>query len=453
MITVKIDPKDALIDAPINVIIEGALPNSKVHIKASVDDALGQYWESEGDFQADENGTVDLSTQAPVNGTWDVIDPEAIIWSMMPRRQDIFVTKLVPDMIEPMVLTVRAANGKSRFGVSRATRNWMAPGVRSVELRGENHAGMLFLPPGPGPHPGLVMLHGAMGGMLSHRTKAALLASRGVAAMSTAYIKEPGFPKMVNEVPLEIILESIEALGNHPDVDSDRLALFGICKGSEASLITSALGEPNLKAVVVIDPTEYVWQGASNENFLANSSWKFKGEALPFVEIKRKVLWPDSIKESILLKTHLEALAPDRDGLHTLAAHEAGLKNEARVKSATIPVERIQAPILMLAAKDDPTWPCVKMGQDILTKRRAAGFKDDKLVILEHAGHVLNNPLLPCTIHRVAKPGKIGLEWGGNTEGRAQGRRLLWSETLEFLNRYVGPIETAPIPGRTPAHK
>ena len=45
----------------------------------------------------------------------------------------------------------------------------VAPGVQKIPIHQGRVRGMLYLPPGPGPHPGLIDIYGGAGGLIDFR--------------------------------------------------------------------------------------------------------------------------------------------------------------------------------------------------------------------------------------------------------------------------------------------
>ncbi|MFX5595168.1 hypothetical protein ABTD92_21175, partial [Acinetobacter baumannii] len=74
-------------------------------------------------------------------------------------------------------------------------------GVTRREVREEGLVGTLFLPATPGPHAAVMILNGSGGGI--NEPRAALFASRGVAAFALAYFKAPGLSDYISNTPLE----------------------------------------------------------------------------------------------------------------------------------------------------------------------------------------------------------------------------------------------------------
>src|SRR5258708_7082618 len=87
--TLEISPKRILIDESPVIRASGLRPGEHVTIRAELVDGRQQAWSSEAEFVADAQGVVDLSQQAPVKGSYKEVSAAGVIWSMMPKAQDV----------------------------------------------------------------------------------------------------------------------------------------------------------------------------------------------------------------------------------------------------------------------------------------------------------------------------------------------------------------------------
>ena len=112
-----------------------------------------------------------------------------------------------------------------------------------------------------------------------------------------------------------------------------------------------------------------------------------------------------------------------------VSSYEAGLKDEAVVAAATIPVENIGGPVLLLSGADDQMWPSARMGEMVMRRldEHGFGFRHEHL-IYEGVGHSIGFPYVPTTM------GNMGtLLEGGTPEGTAAANADSWPKVLEFL--------------------
>ena len=126
----------------------------------------------------------------------------------------------------------------------------MAPGVERIPIRTGKVRGILFIPAGEGPFPGVIDMFGAIPFVQEHRSGiaidfliniyfifihsfSALLASRGIASLCLPYHDYEDIPtdQLLN-LQLEYFEEATEILMDHPKVIGDRCGVFANCLGA-----------------------------------------------------------------------------------------------------------------------------------------------------------------------------------------------------------------------------
>ena len=190
---------------------------------------------------------------------------------------------------------------------------------------------------------GIIVLTGSAGGKANETS--ANLAALGYNVLALSYFDRDGsaiVPKTLEMIPLEYL----EAPRRWLAARTEGVVLYGLSKGAEFAL-TAASYDDDYIAVIALAPSKVVWQGIP-EDFstvaTAPSSWSRNGEGLTFV--------PYFNKEQ-QAKTGLDN------------RHQASMTNEMAVEKATIKVENISVPILLLSGGQDKSWLSEKMANDI----------------------------------------------------------------------------------------
>jgi acetyl esterase/lipase len=236
---------------------------------------------------------------------------------------------------------------------------------------------VLWLPPGDGPHPALIVLGGSGGGY-SHRY-AQQLVNRGYAALSLAYFGVEDLPEHLVGIPLEYFSEGLDWLAGRPEIDGTRLGVTGVSRGGELSLLLGSI-EPRLKAVVAWAPSHVTWAGCCGLEQSSQASWTYQGKPLPFagpsvVADERWSYWPRPF---------------DDDEITILDYFWLGLANEAVANQAVIEVEKSQGAIMMITGGKDETWPASYMGDQVMKRLTAHEFEHPFVhVQFDNAGHIL----------------------------------------------------------------
>jgi len=410
-------PADPLFGTPVEVRVLGLDPGESVRILARSEDGAAQVFRSETTFTADENGVVDVSKQAPIAGGYEEVDPLGIFWSMKPDGgpgmwKNYMFSHLPHIQVDLEVVTTEGetVSGEIRW-------HFQPPAVKLVSIPVERDGlyGVLYRPAGEGPFPALILLGGSGGG--TEEWWAKTMASNGFAALALPYFNHKDLPSALLEVPVEVVGEAIAWLQGVQGVAADRIGIAGGSKGGELALIAAAT-YPEISAVVGCVPSGIVWQGV-HETEVA-SSWTLNGEALPFA---RWFFSDDDIEklmagESVALRN---AYAMDKNDPGILAA-------------ATIEVERINGPVLLISGTDDQMWPSDVFGDLVMERLETAGHPHERRHLkVAEAGHLVFLPVFMTAANR--EP--VQFMFGGTAKVDSHGSVEAWREMVDFLHRYL----------------
>jgi len=415
--TIEVTPNQALVDAKLNIRIRGLEPGKTVVVRAFLEDKDSRKWESYAGFAADSGGVVDLSRQAPLNGTYEGIFAMGLVESMQVPIPDYGRVRFSYDWAKPLVTRLVVESDGKTLADTQVTRSFKAAGVTSREVRSEGLFGTLFVPSGKGPFPTLLVLGGSEGGN-SAEDVGALLASHGYVCLALAYFDLDSLPKTLEEIPLEYFQKALEWLTSQVFAQADRVGILGTSKGAEAALLIASR-DRRIHAVVAYAPSSVVWSCLCPA--AGKSSWSSNGTPVPFVPFEED---PTNSPP---------AGFPLRIGLN----YQHSLKNEPAIQRATIPVELINGPVLLVSGMDDQLWPSFGLGKLImrrLTTRRHR-FQDRQLAY-QNAGHLIGKAYLPVGSTLIAG-GQI--ESGGTPLGDAKAQEDSWPSVLSFLNRALAP--------------
>ena len=425
-VTLDVSPTDGPVDELPRIVV-GSEPEHDVTLTNEVVDAAGPPWRSTATFRADLDGAVDLHRDAPVHGDYTGVDPSGPWWAMRFADADAAPVAFTAPTDE---LTYRCtASGSGTASTVAVRRRWAA--AAPERLTGDGYRGLCFAPPHAGVAPGVVVVPGSTG-VAAMAPLAGLLARRGYRTMVLGYQQEPGLPDSLCEIPLEHLLAGMRALASRDDIDPNRLGVVCVSVGTAGALAALAHDGPPVAAAVAIAPSSVVWQAlASRGRPPSTSSWSLAGRPLPWVPIKGERLLPELARHTI--GGWLHRRRPRPHALHLRPAYAAGLAETARVGPATIPVERIAAPLLLLAGSEDAMWPSTTMAEHIATRRREHGVDQrDRYLALPGAGHFLGPPITPTTVAWNAE-----LVSGGSPAGNAAAQRSGWDALCAFLHEHL----------------
>jgi hypothetical protein len=115
----------------------------------------------------------------------------------------------------------------------------------------------------------------------------------------------------------------------------------------------------------------------------------------------------------------------------------AAMRDSASVERATIQVERINGPVLLVSGLDDRLAPRFALAE-IARQRLADHHHAWPFMHLSYAdtGHTIAPPFIPATDGSFVHPvtGEV-LALGGTTEGRAHANTDWWPRALAFLRQ------------------
>lgn len=347
-----------------------------------------------------------------------------LIWSQEPETasRNMFNTPVS----EPLVtrITVRADDVQLD---GELVQRLAAEGVTRREVREDGLVGVLYMPPGPGPHPAVMILNGSGGGF--NEPRAALYASHGYAALSLAYFKAPGLSDYISNTPLEYFKTGLDWIRREIKPAHDFVAISGQSRGGELVLLLGSTYPEAVSAVVAYVPGAVVHSGQNAcdpKIGREGPTWLLGGKPVPHVwEGNRTATWAPFD----------EGPPPHRHEKAILTA----LQDPEAVARARIPVERIQGPVMLLSGTDDGSWPSTiysRMVRDTL--REANHPYPVQWLDYEGGGHLILFPYVPTTQLIYAHPvsGKISTS-GGTPSNNARADAESWPGVVAFLRDAV----------------
>jgi dienelactone hydrolase len=342
-------PDAVLHDSPFTVTVTGLTPGTAYTFRAEMCTHAGTVWRSEAEFRADAAGTIDLSRDKPVSGSYEGVDPIGPFWSMQktPERSD--NASLFSNFDQtPVVIQIR--EGEKSMARKIVTLRMRDIGISTVEIRGDV-AGTFFSPTTLKGRrvPGVIVLPGSEGGV--PRPNAALVASHGYPTLALAYFGFEKLPGELERIPIETVDRAVAWLSTQPGVDPERIVLMGGSKGAELALLAASLNK-RVSAVIAISPSSVVYEGIGSSKGQV-SSWTYKGAELPFAPYVRSEKYAQS-------RRLIDLYDPTFDGAP---------------ESSRIAAEKISGPILLISGKADTLWPSARMADEIAGRLKSKGFK------------------------------------------------------------------------------
>ncbi|HEY3992649.1 MAG TPA: acyl-CoA thioesterase/bile acid-CoA:amino acid N-acyltransferase family protein [Ktedonobacteraceae bacterium] len=422
-VLLEVAPLDALVDEPLTIRLSGLQSGQTVKLWAHARDAEEHAWASSASFVADRNGEVDLATQQPVAGNYHRVDPMGLFWSMQPLDQKPPVPFMTVGLTSVEIELIAEIDGTA-IAAARLRRRFASEDVVCTPVHEQGLVGAFAYPAHRGPLPAILILSGSDGQLRANQ--AALLASRGFAALSLVYFGAEGLPKNLVDIPLEYFETAIHWLQAQSVVQKDRIGVIGLSRGGELALLLGATF-PAIKAVVACSPSGLVHAGMDGRNF-ARSAWTYRGRSLQQVVVKFTLL----LSFKLMWQSFRARSFPMRDMFLTT------LKDHKHLAEATISVERTQGPLLLISGNDDLMWPSTLFSEQVMQRLAEQQHPyPDQHLHYPGAGHFVSFPYgypsLPPFVKRVN-----GLAVGGTIEDTAYSVADSWSKILAFFTQHLG---------------
>lgn len=421
---IEADPVTSRVDEPIHLTVSGLPPGQPVTIRATTSDGSLRPWASSASFLAGDDGTVDVSAAAPVSGTYSGVDAGGLLWSMVPAgdRHPTFFVRRKAAPLRVHVSVEAAGNNLAACDLER-TFGGETVGRRAAGAPGL--AGDLFFPLTGGPHPGVMIVSGSDGGQLDHA--ASLLAAHGYAVLSLGYCGVEDRPTLLHRIDLRYFEKALDWMAAQPEVAGDRATVVGLSRGGELALQLGSMF-PRVAGVVAGSPSGIRQAGLTkNTSDFTKPAWVDGTATLPYLAARM------DLRRFLLLYSVFLLRRP----LRLRPVFERLLRRRDDVAAATIEVERIAGPVLLVSGTADELWPSFRFGELIMGRLREAGhpYADEHLTY-EGAGHFTCFPyalpsLPPMT--RMSPIPRFTMDFGGTAAANAAAARDSWPEILRFL--------------------
>ncbi len=427
MIALDVQPRVSRIDEPLTIRVTGLAAGQRVTLEAATRDGALLDWRSHAVFAARSDGSVDLTRDEPVEG-YQGADATGLLWTLRPAdpKTNVFFTKR---RATPMKVTITATVESESPVNTEIERTFGSATVQGRPAGGEL-VGTLYHDGESGRVPAAVILAGSDGGQ--HDQAAALLASHGYAALALSYFGAEDLPPTLSHVDLAYFDEAIGWLLKQPEVDPARpLTVIGLSRGAELAL-QIASGDERVGVVVAGSPSSLRQAGLTKSyTDFSQPAWERAGEPLPFV------------KGSYNFGSFLAFM---RSWLFARPMRQRGdfvkaLRDKEAVAAATIEVERINGPVLLVCGGDDQLWPSDLYAGQVEQRLRANGHRHEVLLLaFPDAGHFVTFPYgLPSMPPMVtlSPMSRLTIDFGGTAVDNARAAEGSWKQLLEFLARHT----------------
>ena len=377
---------EVLLGEPVRLRVDGLQSGQKVRFTAESANGYSRWkkvFRSTALFIADESGSVSLTRQAPESAVWQGVDPAGLFWSL----KSIGELAEAQRPTDEVTISIDIDDDQT---VDHTANVVLMRGIENLEESplGDPFPGAFIMrEPSKNPLPTIILLGGSAGHDWSIRRTAPLLASRGFGVVGVPYFSPnmfgggppvfPDLPRDFHEVSIDRLTKIIDAVNKHPELDSDRLAIYGTSKGAEMAL-AAAERLPVFDAVVAVTPSDVIYEGFKGLGREARpsggSSFTWKGQPLPYV--------PMTTLSKAIKKHKLQGPTRMAKAIRKAIVDEPNVFAKSRIA-----VERIQCPIFLVGGGSDEVSDCGYAARRIKESRDQVGNLKTMLFFSEKATH------------------------------------------------------------------
>lgn len=397
-------PESLRLDEQFSLDISG-LPPDPVEIRASLVGFNNTEWTASATYETDDEALA-LDTAVPLDAEFDAGTMNLVQWARSDEEG-----RYAPHWENGDELTVEVRTETETSASTTIDRTFSD--IASDRVESDDFVGWVAEPAGDDPVPGVIVLHGSGG--QPDRGVGHMLASRGFVTLTLQYFDGTGshddLPSELAEVPLEYVENGADWLLDHDRVDSSQIGVWGPSKGGELALLAGSRLE-TIGAVVSLNGSGYVWADPMEIN--RGSSWTYDGEPIPYVPYTTDSdIWDD------------QSSPRELEPMYTASVEEA---DEETLTDATIAVERIDGPVLLVSGGDDRMWNSVEL-HTVAADRLDRNDSQFNHLVYEDAGHAIRYPYLPAT-NREEDSVYV---YGGSTAGYAEADADHWPQVVELF--------------------
>ncbi|MEL6686786.1 MAG: acyl-CoA thioesterase/bile acid-CoA:amino acid N-acyltransferase family protein [Pseudomonadota bacterium] len=406
---------------PVDVVVSGLPPEVEVTLQARrvlknhyAPGAPTQTYKSSALFRADADGRVDTSTTVALEGSYQGVDQNGLLWSMRPVSDEMVSPSARLELEASIDGVVVAASG---LDLIQVPKGYAAQEIEA--LPGSYFAANL----NPGDHPVIIIVGGADALGVKRDTVMPQFVAKGYSVFYFATYEiiygsaEPtvkGLPTRYVDISIDQLDKVRDWLSKQPGVDESRIGLYGHSRNA-AYVLLAATQFDWVDAVAAIAPSDVVWEGWGDGVALGTtSSFSWGGEPLPYVPYSKN--W---------YRETAKFGRGERGRLRT-PMDEGRWENLDRVAAARIPIERYKGAVLVVGGELDDLWSAGHMAQNIAERRAEEGLETE-LLVFPDAGHDLisdgQNPIMLLYQDNATRP------------ILAKAQAQTWQTTLDFFDQ------------------
>ena len=244
-------------------------------------------------------------------------------------------------------------------------------------------------------HQALIIVSGSEGRIEKAQNIAQLLSSRGYICLAIAYFGLERLPKHLKRIPLECLVEAKSYLCQYPQVDSERIGIYGRSKGAELVLAEESIFN-DVQCLVLNSPSDVVYEGIIGKWSSHTSFWTHLQKELPYQKFR--------FRDYLFSKLFRKDFPKDC--------------------SARIDIGQMHSPILLLGSTVDEIWDASSAIDDIVSHYKGHYITFKKY---HETGHMLTVAYQPNHRYRNRKDWRLLMKESED----------FWLATIHFFDRHL----------------
>ena len=407
-IQIELISASELADESFNIVINDLKPIETYRVEMFLSDyycinapmrlAHDVLWKSTATFVSDTNGIINISQTPSCSGSYEGISTMGLFFNAKPltnKRKKLPNSLSKIPLLDHFFVGIKIMQGNTVIAERTFTRHYMSLQISHQDIYGKHFQVRLFYDKKAIKTPALILVSGSEGRIEKAQNIAQLLSSRGYICLAIAYFGLEGLPKHLKRIPLECLVEAKSYLRQYPQVDSERIGIYGRSKGAELVLVEEILFN-DVQCLVLNSPSDVVYEGIEGKWNSHTSSWTHLQKELPYQKFR--------FRDFLFSKLFRKDFPKDC--------------------SARIDIGQMHSPILLLGSTVDEIWDASSAIDDIVSHYKGHYITFKKY---HETGHMLTVAYQPNHRYRNRKDWRLLMKESEDS----------WLATIHFFDRHL----------------
>lgn len=395
-----------LADESFNIVINDLKPRETYRVEMFLSDyycinapmrlAHDVLWKSTATFVSDTNGIINISQTPSCSGSYEGISTMGLFFNAKPltnKRKKLPNSLSKIPLLDHFFVGIKIMQGNTVIAERTFTRHYMSLQISHQDIYGKHFQVRLFYDKKAIKTPALIIVSGSEGRIEKAQNIAQLLSSRGYICLAIAYFGLERLPKHLKRIPLECLVEAKSYLCQYPQVDSERIGIYGRSKGAELVLAEESIFN-DVQCLVLNSPSDVVYEGIIGKWSSHTSFWTHLQKELPYQKFR--------FRDYLFSKLFRKDFPKDC--------------------SARIDIGQMHSPILLLESTVDEIWDASSAIDDIVSHYKGHYITFKKY---HETGHMLTVAYQPN--HRYRKDWRLLMKESED----------FWLATIHFFDRHL----------------